>query len=54
MSRLPTRSVWAPAAVKVIHRTPVIVQALITSLLAYGYALVGAAERLRCGEGSVP
>lgn len=41
------------AAVELAHRSPVIVQALVTSRLAYGYALVGDAERFHAAHGRV-
>ncbi len=39
------------AAVEMAHRSPVTVQALVTSRLAYGYALVGDADRVRAAHG---
>ncbi|MGQ0776123.1 MAG: hypothetical protein ACT4NY_17145 [Pseudonocardiales bacterium] len=39
------------AAVELAHRSPVTVQALVTSRLAYGYALVGDAERFHAAHG---
>jgi hypothetical protein len=39
------------AAVEMAHRSPVIVQALVTSRLAYGYALVGDADRFHTAYG---
>ena len=41
------------AAVELAHRSPVTVQALVTSRLAYGYALVGDAERFHAAHGRV-
>ncbi|HSZ29559.1 MAG TPA: hypothetical protein VK784_07370, partial [Pseudonocardiaceae bacterium] len=39
------------AAVEMAHRSPVIVQALVTSRLAYGYALVGDVDRFHAAHG---
>ncbi|MGH4001477.1 MAG: hypothetical protein ACRDTJ_28905, partial [Pseudonocardiaceae bacterium] len=39
------------AAVEMAHRSPVIVKALVTSRLAYGYALVGDADRFHTAHG---
>jgi hypothetical protein len=39
------------AAVELAHRSPVTVQALVTSRLAYGYALVGDANRFHTAHG---
>ncbi|MGH3697487.1 MAG: hypothetical protein ACRDRX_26485 [Pseudonocardiaceae bacterium] len=39
------------AAVEMAHRGPVLVQALVTSRLAYGYALVGDADRFHTAYG---
>ncbi|MGH3694949.1 MAG: hypothetical protein ACRDRX_13345 [Pseudonocardiaceae bacterium] len=39
------------AAVEMAHRSPVIVQALVSSRLAYGYALTGDVERFHAAHG---
>ncbi|MGH3942527.1 MAG: hypothetical protein ACRDTG_28675 [Pseudonocardiaceae bacterium] len=39
------------AAVELAHRSPMIVQALVSSRLAYGYALVGDADRFHAAHG---